>query len=142
MIYLKQKDNWIEVGEGQKVKVDYLTIAQGEKLTEMKYEALGRYLTSGEGVKVDLVKLLAYKRYFLKCVIKDWIGFEVECKLKDNELEDDIWWALVRNENVVNYLFDLINPILEFSIEDKKKSSSLSGSLTTDTIEETEKNIP
>jgi len=141
MIVLKKSlKKWIIVDEENKIEflVDYPSIEQGEKLAEMKYEAIGRYIEYGEDkkMKFDLLKFLAYKRYFLKCVIKDWKGLEDKCELVNNELKDDLHWALVANENQLNLLYDLINVEMDFNEDDKKKLDSASGSSTTDTAPE------
>lgn len=138
MIYLKKSLNkWITVDEENKIEflIEYPSIEQGEKLAELKYEAIGRYIdySEGERPRLDLVKFLAYKRYFLKCVIKDWKGLDDKCELVNNELEDDLHWALVCNEGQLNLLYELINQELDFTEGDKKKLDSASGSLTTDT---------
>ena len=137
MIVLKKSLNkWITVDKENKIEflIEYPSIEQGEKLAELKYEAIGRYVEySGENKpKLDLLKFLAYKRYFLKCVIKNWKGLEDKCELINNELKDDLHWALVANENQLNQLYELINAELDFTEDDKKKLDSASGSLTTD----------
>ena len=147
MIVLKKSLNkWITVDEENKIDflVDYPSIEQGEKLTEMKYEAIGRYLEYGDNgkMKLDLLKFLAYKRYFLKCVIKGWKGLDDKCEIVNNELEDKLHWALVANENQLNLLYDLINAEMDFTENDKKKLDSASGSLTTDIAPEQQKNTP
>jgi hypothetical protein len=137
MIYLKKSLNkWITVDKENKIEflIEYPSIEQGEKLTELKYEAIGRYVEySGENKpKLDLLKFLAYKRYFLKCVIKDWKGLDDKCELINNELKDDLHWALVVNEGQLNLLYELINAELDFTEDDKKKLDSANGSLITD----------
>ena len=138
MIYLKKSLNkWITVDKENKIEflIEYPSIEQGEKLAEMKYEAIGRYLDYGgeNKPKLDLLKFLAYKRYFLKCVIKGWKGLDEPCLIKDGELDNELHWALVANESQLNLLYELINAELDFSEADKKKLDSASGSLTTDT---------
>lgn len=137
MIYLKKSLNkWITVDVENKIEflIEYPSIEQGEKLAELKYEAIGRYVEySGENKpKLDLLKFLAYKRYFIKCAVKDWKGLDDKCELVNNELKDDLHWALVANEGQLNLLYELINAELDFNEDDKKKLDSASGSLTTD----------
>jgi hypothetical protein len=136
MIYLKKSLNkWITVDVENKIEflIEYPSIEQGEKLAELKYEAIGRYVEySGENKpKLDLLKFLAYKRYFLKCVIKDWKGLSEKCLLVNGELDTELHWALVANEGQLNQLYELINAELDFTEDDKKKLDSANISPTT-----------
>ena len=137
----KSFNNWIEVGENDdkskvKFKLDYPSREQEQELQSIKY---GDKFTGGD-------ISLKYAQRFLKYVIKDWEGVsdqdgnKVECKLKQNELEDEIWWALVGNEAMAMSLFVKCYEELEFTGNDKKKLSSLLSSQETASSQEEEKN--
>lgn len=129
----KSPSHWLVVGKNEdkevKFLIDYPTRVQQEILEEMKYDAWGKFIqaTQEDGkmkmgeLKIDLVKFLKYKRHILKFVIKDWEGLEEKCVLKNGELEDELWWALVRDENKTNQLYELISPEIDFNEVDKKK---------------------
>lgn len=133
----KSPSHWLVVGqnEGKEVKflIDYPSRIQQEKLEELKYDAWGKFIQTAQedgkmkidGLKIDLVKFLKYKRYILKFAIKDWEGLEEKCLLVNGELEDELWWALVRDENKTNQLYELVFPEIDFNEVDKKKLSTV-----------------
>jgi len=117
----KSFNNWVKVGkEGEEFLIDYPSIEQDQKLQSIKF--------SDEFSGND--KPLKYFQYFLKFVIKDWKGITgedgkpIKCKLVNNELEEELWWALVSDEAMAMELFTICNKELEFTENDKKKLSS------------------
>ena len=118
----KSFNNWVEVGEtedGKKVKflLDYPTREQEQQLQTILFS--GDYKNNDLGLK--------YSQQYLKYVIKDWEnvldddGKPIKCQLINNELEDEIWWALVRDGSIALNLFLECNKELVFTPNDKKK---------------------
>ena len=108
MITLKKrtiKTDWLDIGEGQKVKIDYPTRGQIHILQD--------YL-----IRHDISN---YARYYLKFVIKDWEGFGEDCSLVNNELSNELWYLLTQDYNQFMSLFGLIEDELKWIDVDKKK---------------------
>jgi len=116
----KSFNNWIEIeGEDGKVKflIDYPTREQEQELQSILFSK--KYTGDDLGLK--------YSQRYLKYVIKDWEGLfdddgnAVKCEIVNNELEDDLWWSLVKDgANALN-LFLEFNKELTFTPNDKKK---------------------
>ena len=118
----KSFNNWVEVGEnedGSKVKflLDYPTREQEQHLQTILFG--GNYKDNDLGLK--------YSQQYLKYVIKDWENvFDqdnqlVKCEVINGELEESIWWALVRDGVMALNLFVACQKELSFTANDKKK---------------------
>jgi hypothetical protein len=132
MLTLKRSFNgWVEL-EGVKFKLKYPTIEQGKKIEQLDSESfVYEFVTEGGETRakirnLDSVKLLELERYCIKVWIEDWEGMTegeipVKCELVNNELEDSLWWGLVRDISITHLLFDTFKKELELSNSDKKK---------------------
>lgn len=125
-------NHWTEEIGGVKFKLKYPTIEQGLKIEQLKKDIYEfEYVPDKEEVQFKIknfndVKAIEYKRYCLKVWIEDWEGMTeegkpVKCELKDGELEESLWWALVRDEAVLNELFTAFKKEIDFTETDKKK---------------------
>lgn len=99
------KDGWIKLSNEHSIKVDYPTREQYDHLETL----------------IEENKMFMFYKYLIKYTIKDWKGLEVECKLKNNELHDELWDAICYNVNQVTELALLINKEIEFLDVDLKK---------------------
>lgn len=122
MITLSKKKtfgDWIELEDGIKMKIDYPTRAQERELLN--------FLIGEESKELITPAKLDYMRYFLKYTIKDWKGIkdedgnEIPCRLKNNELDTELWEDLIANLDQSINLWVKINSELEFDVYDKKK---------------------
>lgn len=48
-------------------------------------------------------------------------GKPIKCELVNNELEESLWWALVRDEILLNELFMVFKKEIDLTETDKKK---------------------
>jgi len=117
----KSLTRWVKVGkENEEFYIDYPSIEQDQELQSIKF--------SEKFTGID--KGLRFSQQFLKYIIKDWKGIkdeegnEIKCKLIDNELDTELWWALVGDANMSMELFAICWKELEFTDNDKKKLSS------------------
>ena len=117
----KSLTRWVKVGkENEEFYIDYPSIEQEQELQSIKF--------SEKFTGID--KGLRFSQQFLKYIIKDWKGIkdeegnEIKCKLIDNELDTELWWALVGDANMSMELFAICWKELEFTDNDKKKLSS------------------
>lgn len=95
------KNKWVEVGDGFKVKLDYLTIEQKYELDSinMRIYAVGKAIEENQGNAIELNseahKLFmdsVYKTVLFS--VKDWQGLErngipIKCELENNQLTGD-----------------------------------------------------
>lgn len=117
----KSFNNWVEMGDGVSFLLDYPTREQEQKLDDLKYGEMTNVELLEDGSATKTKDSLKYMRYYIKCTVKDWKGIDVPCKLSGNELDGDLWWALVRDEMQAMKIFSVINKELEFTETDKKK---------------------
>lgn len=114
----KTLTEWIDVGDGGKLKVDYPKAQQIHKLQDIMADASSTMSVSD---------MFEYARWYLKFVIKDWKNFlcvdgeEVECKLHNNELSDDVWFTLTSDANITLEIYNTIENELRWIDIDKKK---------------------
>lgn len=116
MITLAKKksfSDWIEI-DGTKLKIDYPTQEQEMKLQEITLE-------SSQDEKNMQLK---YARLYIKYTVKDWKEEDLgqKCLVVNDELEDDLWRALVVDATQSLTIFGKIFEELNFSESDKKKS--------------------
>jgi hypothetical protein len=115
---------WVKIGTNQKnepieLYIGYLDSTQEQNLEKIK----NRDVPKSEYVN----KTLEYVRYIIRCAIKDWKGVIdsegniLGCKLVNNELEHELWWALVKDDKRVIDIFNLIDKEIQFTSTDKKK---------------------
>ena len=117
----KSLTRWVKVGkENEEFYIDYPSIEQEQELQSIKF-----------GDKYSGVdKMMRHAQAYLKFVIKDWKnindsdGKAIGCKIIDNELEYNLWWALVSNQGLLMELFNICWKELELTENDKKKLSS------------------
>ena len=132
----KSNSHWVKGTEGEEFFIDYPTREQEQFLQGIVF--------GDEYSGMD--KALKFAQYFLKFTIKDWKGIkdedskEIKCLVKDNELDTDLWWALVRDTKQAFDLYFIFEKELEFTINDKKKLSSQQSSNKEGISQETEKN--
>jgi len=116
----KSISNWITVptNEGEvKFLIDYPTREQGQTIQTY----VNGEIYSGND------KYLKALQYLIKFTVKDWRGVkdengnEIPCVVVNNELEDELWWMLVRDEERATSLGILIQEEIKFTETDKKK---------------------
>ena len=107
----KSLSDWIDVGEGMKIKIDYPTREQEQELQTI--------LFSDDYSGND--KLLKWSQQYVRFTVKDWQGVDEKCILKDGILEENLWWDLVCKEENALTLATRIKAELEFTETDKKK---------------------
>ena len=114
MITLAKKkalNDWIKLEEVE-IKIDYPTLEQEQKLQEIRFSK-----------EFSTAVYIEYVQRYLKYVIKDWKGISEPCQLVNNELEDNLWWSLVKNTDQAIKLYTVIEKELELLDTDKKKSN-------------------
>jgi hypothetical protein len=118
------KSKWVKIGvnnnnEPIEFELDYPTIQQEAKLQQL--------LLRDSEKQDSNYKILEYQRYLIKCSVKNWKGIidsegnNIDCKLINNELEDELWWALVKDIQQTIDIGSKINSEIEFTNSDKKK---------------------
>ena len=107
----KSNSHWLEIDD-VKFLVDYPTNQQNVELQEIFLDT---------NVSAD-IRNLRYAKKFLKYTIKDWQGIDTKCMIINNELEDELWYALTNDINQTLTIFGKINDELSFTESDKKKS--------------------
>ena len=116
----KSLTRWVKVGkENEEFYIDYPSIEQEQGLQSIMFG--DEYYGSD--------RMLKYAQAYLKYVIKDWKNINdesgpVKCKVVDNELDKELWWALVSDQTFVSELFIICKNELELTESDKKKLSS------------------
>lgn len=100
------------MGDGVEFKLDYPTDVQEMKLQDIRF---------GTKQESDTGAFFKYIQRFIKYTVKDWKGIDVPCKITGGELEDDIWWALVRDQEQALKIYTIISKELEYTESDKKK---------------------
>ncbi len=105
------KTDWVNLDEGQKLKLDYPTLEQAQELEEILLK---------EEV-AENKRMMEYQRLFIRFTIKDFDGLGIQCKLVDNQLEKEIWENLVLAFTQTTQLYELINKELEWTTNDRKK---------------------
>jgi hypothetical protein len=143
MILKKSKSKWIEVTdfEGVKVKIDYPTIEQGEKIRELFFQVIfnnPNYTKQKEDAVIEVtpeqkakekILLEQLAKMNIRFCVKDWEGVNdedgkpVECKIVKNEIEKDIYESFIRNFEYQHliHLGNLIEEEIQFNEADKKK---------------------
>jgi hypothetical protein len=102
---------------GDKIKIDYLTGAQEQYLLEEQY----KNLNYPELANFKLASMT------VKYAIKEWEGLkdedgkDVKIELVNNELPENIFQSLLKNQSLLFELAQEIMKALDFSEEDKKK---------------------
>jgi hypothetical protein len=102
---------------GDKIKIDYLTGAQEQYLLEEQY----KNLNYPELANFKLASMT------VKYAIKEWEGLkdedgkDIKIELVNNELPDNIFQSLLKNQSLLFELAQEIMKALDFSEEDKKK---------------------
>ena len=116
----KSFNRWIKVGkEGEEFYIDYPSIEQDQELQSIMF---GDEYSGSD-------RMLKYAQAYLKYVIKDWKNVNdesgpVKCKIFNNELDKELWWALFSDEAFASELFVICKKELELTENDKKKLSS------------------
>ncbi len=111
------ESHWVDISEGVKFLIDYPTREQEQELQSITF---GSKFT---GTDVNL----KYTQKYVKFTVKDWQGVtdsegkEIKCVLKDNELDDELWWALAGDPTQALKIFAKIYKETEFTETDKKK---------------------
>lgn len=125
-------NHWTEEIGGVKFKLKYPSIEQGLKIERLKKDIYEfEYVPDKEEIQfkiknINESKALEYKRYCIRVWIEDWEGMTeegkpIKCELVNNELEESLWWALVRDEILLNELFMVFKKEIDFTETDKKK---------------------
>ena len=119
----KSFNNWVAVkdSEGNEVKflLDYFTREQEQHLQSLIWQVGQKGADSYLG--------LQYAQYYIKYCVKDWQGIvddndkPVKCVVINDELKDDIWWALVKDPSQALTLQSEFDKELQFTFNDKKK---------------------
>lgn len=103
-----------------KFKVDYPTDEQLYKLEQIQTAH-----SEGAEINYNLADWNKYVRYYLKYTIKDWDGMTsngkpLKCKVVDNELDDELWRALIIDNQFTAELYNAIFDILKWDAVEKK----------------------
>lgn len=115
-------NNWVDMGDGVSFLLDYPTREQEQRLEDFKYGEMTNADLIREGSATKTKDSLKYIRYYIKYTVKDWKGINIPCSLNGlNELDDELWWALVKDELQAMKIFSIISKELEFTEADKKK---------------------
>jgi len=115
----KSFNRWVKVGkENEEFYIDYPSIEQEQGLQTILF---GDEYSGSD-------RMLKYAQAYLKFVIKDWKNVNdesgpVKCKIVDNELDKELWWALVSDQTFASELFVICKNELDFTESDKKKLS-------------------
>lgn len=126
------KPTWIDISEKQSVLIEPPTRKQHDVL----HDTMVYYNPKRDE---DELKEKKFYRLLVKYCLKDWKGFNVECKtiktLTGTELDPELLSDLVRDDINFTSLALLIFEKVQFDIYDKKKSPfaedlSLKGSST------------
>ena len=118
----KSFNNWVDMGDGVSFLLDYPTREQEQKLDDLKYGEITNVELLREGSATKTKDSLKFMRFYIKCTVKDWKGIDTPFRLNGfNELDDELWWALVKEELQAMKIFSVINKELEFTETDKKK---------------------
>ena len=135
----KSFNNWIKVGEnGEQFLVDYPSVDQQQELQSIQF---GDKYSGGD-------KALKFFQYFLKYVIKDWKGItdedgkEIKCIVKNNELDNELWWSLVSDQMEAIKLYKICFDELNFTDTDKKKFNTQESLSAKENLQGEEKNTP
>lgn len=143
MILKKSKSKWIEVKdfENVKVKIDYYTIEQSERIREIFFQIIfnnPNYSRAKEDKKIELTpEQMAKEKSLLEKIakmnirfcVKTWEGVTdedggiVECKIVNNEMEKETYESFIRNFDYsqIIRLGNLIEDEIQFNEADKKK---------------------
>lgn len=109
--------------EGAEFKVEYPTTEQKFKLDSIVEDST----VQKDGQPIWKVSgFNKWVRYYVKFTVKDWKGLtaqgkEIKCKVKDNELDSDLWEKLVADDELAVNLYDAINEKLKWEGTPKKK---------------------
>lgn len=115
----KSFNDWIDVEDGIRLKIDYPTREQELKLNDT-------LLDTAES-KIPRKNMMRYMNEMLRFCIKDWKGIkdesgaEVKCALSGNELEKNLWLDLISEPSTVHLIYEKIEEQLKFTETDKKK---------------------
>lgn len=102
--------DWLELNKEQKIKVDYPTREQSQRLQDiLLHTELGNS------------RMATFSQYLIKFTVKAWEGFDEELKLINNEIENELWWRFVKDVESAMELGTLIREKVDFTISDKKK---------------------
>lgn len=107
-------DGWIDLEDNKRLRVDYPTRSQGTFLKGI----LADGTING---KLKYASRMEYIQYYLKFTIKDWEGQKEKCVLIDNELEDELWESIIKEDKQTIGLYNEIEKTLEWLDTDKKK---------------------
>ena len=131
----KSFNRWIKVGkEGEEFYIDYPSIEQDQELQSIMF---GDEYSGSD-------RMLKYAQAYLKYVIKDWKNVNdesgpVKCKIVNNELDKELWWALVSDQAFASELFVICKKELELTENDKKKFNTQKSSLEKENSQAEEK---
>ena len=115
----KSFNRWVKVGkENEEFYIDHLSVEQEQGLQTILF---GDEYSGSD-------RMLKYAQAYLKFVIKDWKNVNdesgpVKCKIVDNELDKELWWALVSDQIFASELFVVCKNELDLTESDKKKLS-------------------
>ncbi len=140
------KSRWIDIDGESSFQIDYPTIEQAEDMKEIQYQIalidesllgasdqqgresiLGAF-TPKQKAKMLILSERLYKKT-IKYQVKGWKGVnddsgaEVECKLVNGEMEDNLFEGLIRDLSLDNlaHIYSCINSETELTETDKKK---------------------
>jgi len=118
----KSPTHWVKLDKDEaEFYLSPISVSQYEMIDTFQYD---------ESLS-DYGKVLKAARYYIKYAIKDWKklldddGNEIKCVIKNDELEDELWWALVNSEASVLELYMLVLKEVGWTENDKKKLSFL-----------------
>ena len=108
------ESSWVDLGEDQKILVDYPKVRQEHYLQDLLLKA------RNDDGEMDMVAFMEYARYYVRYTIKDWEGFGMDCTTKKGELKDDLWFLLTKDITQTQTLFASISEALKWGDVEKK----------------------
>ncbi len=110
-------NDWIEIENGQSIKIDYPSGRQIHHLQDLAYDCM-----TEDGI--DQTKFIDYCRYYIKYTIKNWKGDDLPpCILVKNALADDLWFGVTSEMADVKRLYVKIDESLKWDDREKKNSN-------------------
>lgn len=111
--------------EGVIWELGYASLDEQERLEILKYDAFGGryYINQPENEQsIDIARYLRYKREFIRVHLRGWKGLDETIETDHmNRICERQLLILTRDEEQLEYLYQLFRKHLEFSESDKKK---------------------
>lgn len=123
LLIFDDKNSWVELKDGVRIKVDYCNIKQQYQLNNRLSGLLEENITEEHKHQI----MYEYAYYMVKYHLKDWIGVgtspdnPIKLELIDNEIPDNLMNAIANKANFFWEIYYAINELVRFDSNDKKK---------------------